>query len=145
MNGESLRELMAGPLRVEEYKLTIAEIFQGGQWNWDRISYDLPREIKEKICAIPMQLWGDKEDTLMWKFTRDKEFSTTSTYALLNPRILKTRPLKDIRFGSLTFDQKLLPSSSCASMTVFLSNKSLLRKGLIVIPGALCVEMKMNQ
>ena len=54
MNGESLRELMAGPLQVEEYKLTIAKIFQGGQWNWDRISYDLPREIKEKICAIPM-------------------------------------------------------------------------------------------
>ena len=27
VNGESLRELMAGPLQVEEYKLTIVEIF----------------------------------------------------------------------------------------------------------------------
>ena len=49
------------------------------------ISYDLPREVKERICAIPMQLWGDKEDTLMWKFIRDGEFSTALTYALLKP------------------------------------------------------------
>jgi len=84
-----------------------------------------------------MQLWGDKEDTLMWKFTRDGEFSMASTYALLHPRIMKTRPLKEIRFGSLTFDQKL-------TMIVFLSNMSLPRKGLILILGALYVEMKMN-
>nr|POE61764.1 putative ribonuclease h protein [Quercus suber] len=67
VKGESLRELMAGPLRVEEYKLII-------------------KEIKEQICAIPMQLWGDKEDTLMWKFTRDGEFSMASAYALLRPQ-----------------------------------------------------------
>ena len=85
MKGDSLREMMAGPLRVGEHNLTIVEVFQEGNWNWDIISYELPREIKEKICAIPMQLWGDKEDTLMWKFTRDREFSTTSAYALLKP------------------------------------------------------------
>ena len=60
-------------------------------------------------------------------------------------RIMKTRPLKDIGFGSLTFGQKLLAFSGCASMTVFLSNKSLLRERLIVIPGALYAKMKMNQ
>ena len=85
VKGDSLREMMAGPLRVGEYNLTIVEVFQEGNWNWDIISYEFPREIKEKICAIPMQLWGDKEDTLMWKFTRDREFSTTSAYALLKP------------------------------------------------------------
>ena len=54
VKGDSLREMMAGPLRVGEYNLTIAEVFQEGNWNWDIISYELPREIKEKICAIPM-------------------------------------------------------------------------------------------
>jgi len=82
---------MAGPLRVEELNLTIAEIFKGGQWNWERISYDLPREIKEQICAIPMQLWGEKEDTMMWKFTRDGEFSMALAYAQLRPEDTKNQ------------------------------------------------------
>ena len=54
MKGDYLREMMAGPLRVGEYNLTIAEVFQEGNWNWDIISYEFPREIKEKICANPM-------------------------------------------------------------------------------------------
>uniref|UniRef100_A0A7N2N4Z5 Endonuclease/exonuclease/phosphatase domain-containing protein n=1 Tax=Quercus lobata TaxID=97700 RepID=A0A7N2N4Z5_QUELO len=56
-----------------------------GNWNWEAISSKLPREIKDKMCASPMQLWDDKEDTLKWKFTRDEEFSTASAYALLRP------------------------------------------------------------
>ena len=85
VKGKSVRELIAGPLRDEELHLTIAEMFQGDQWNWNRISFNLPREIKEQICATPMQLWGEKEDTMMWKFTRDGEFSTASAYAQLKP------------------------------------------------------------
>ena len=63
----------------------------------------------------------------------------------LDLTILKIKPLKVIGFGSLTFGQKLLPSFGYASMTVCLSNRSLLREELIVIPDALYVGMEMNQ
>jgi len=85
VKGDSLREMMAGPLCLGENILTIANVFQEGNWNWEAISSKLPREIKDKMCASPMQLWDDKEDTLKWKFTRDEEFSTASAYALLRP------------------------------------------------------------
>nr|POE65570.1 putative ribonuclease h protein [Quercus suber] len=94
VKGKSLKELMARPLWVEELNLTIAEVFQGGHWNWEKISYDLPREIKEQICDIPMQLWGEKEDIMMWKFTRDGEFSTTSAYAQLRPEDTENQPFE---------------------------------------------------
>lgn len=56
---------MARPLRVGEYKLTIEEIFQGGRWNWDRISYDLPREIIKKTFTF-LNNFFFKEDILLY-------------------------------------------------------------------------------
>ena len=91
MKGKSVRELIAGPLRDEELHLTTAEMFQGDQWNWNRISFNLLREIKEQICATPMQLWGEKEDTMIWKFTRDGEFSTALAYAQLKPESIENQ------------------------------------------------------
>ena len=40
----------------------------------------MPPCIKEKIRAIPVQEYGIGEDVLMWKFTKDGDFSTNSAY-----------------------------------------------------------------
>ena len=49
-------------------------------WNWDLISFELPDTIKDRIKAILIQDFGQREDSLMWRFTRDGDFSTKSAY-----------------------------------------------------------------
>jgi len=76
--------MIKGPLLLREANLTIGEIFQNGNWNWDTISLDLPRQIKDKVCAKPMQLYGEEKDSLMWKFSQDGKFNMALAYALIN-------------------------------------------------------------
>ena len=51
-------------------------------WKWELLSFDLPESIKDKIKAIPIQNYGIREDTIMWKHTLDGEFSNKSAYLL---------------------------------------------------------------
>ena len=92
VKGNSLRNMVEGPLTPREENLTIGEIFQDGEWNWDIISFELPRQIKDDICAIPMQLYGEKKDALMWKFSQDGEFNMASAYALTNSQETNLQP-----------------------------------------------------
>ena len=80
IRGQSLRELIEGPLTREEMQLTIADFWDNTDWKWESISFALPSSIKEKIQAIPVQEFGIREDVLMWKFTKDGDFSTNSAY-----------------------------------------------------------------
>jgi len=45
--------------------LTVAKASHEGIWDWGKISFDLPKEIKDKIMAIPIQIFGEKEDSLI--------------------------------------------------------------------------------
>lgn len=57
------------------------EEFRGAEgWNWNLISFELPDTIKDRVKAIPIQVFGQSEDSLMWRFTRDGDFSTKSAY-----------------------------------------------------------------
>ena len=42
--------------------------------------------MKDKISATSIQLYGSKEDTLIWKATKNGEFSATKTYELAKPK-----------------------------------------------------------
>lgn len=48
---------------------------QGKVWNWNAISFDLPQCIKDKIIAMPFQLYGSK----------DGGFTTVTAYNLVRP------------------------------------------------------------
>ena len=61
-------------------QLTIADFWDNTNWKWESISFTLPSSIKEKIRAIPVQEFGIREDVLMWKFTKDGDFSINSAY-----------------------------------------------------------------
>ena len=82
VKGDTIRGMIKGPLCAEEHDLTIAEVFQNGNWNWEATSFVFPIEVKEWVCAIPMQMFRDKEDTLLWKMSRDGDFNTASAYTL---------------------------------------------------------------
>ena len=59
---------------------------QGGDWHWNAISFDLPSCIKERILATPIQLYGEKGDSMNWKASKDGELTMASTYTLARPK-----------------------------------------------------------
>ena len=82
VNGNSLRSMIEGPLRQEEQNLRISDLWCDQEWKWELFSFDLPQSIKEKIKAIPIQLHGNGRDTVLWKFSKNGEFTTSSAYRL---------------------------------------------------------------
>nr|POF05174.1 putative ribonuclease h protein [Quercus suber] len=90
MKGGSVRELIEGPLTKTDSELTVANVFQEGRWCWEKLSFELPKEVVDKILAVPMQMFGEKEDTLVWKLSQNREFSAASAYDLA--RNEETRP-----------------------------------------------------
>lgn len=82
MKGNALRELVEGSLAQHEEARTIFEIHQKGYWNWEKISFDLPKVVVDRIQAIPIQSFGESEYTLMWNFSSDGEFNMASIYLL---------------------------------------------------------------
>lgn len=77
---------MQGPLNRLESEMVFADfMYNGGRgWNWEAISFDLPQGIKDKIQAIPCQQAGRAEDIIIWKFSKDSNFSMKSAYDLAN-------------------------------------------------------------
>ena len=67
VRGQSLRELIEGPLTREDMKCEIADLRENNSWKWESLSFDLPLSIRDKIQAIPMQEFGGGEDMLLWK------------------------------------------------------------------------------
>ena len=78
----SVRELIEGPLTQSKTELTVANVFQEGRWCWEKLSFDLPKEVLEKILAVPMQMYGEKEDSFIWKYSQNGEFNNASAYNL---------------------------------------------------------------
>ena len=68
-------------------QLTIADFQTNNDWRWESLSFALPPCIKEKIRAILVQEFGIGEDVLMWKFTKDGSFSTSSAYLSIKTEI----------------------------------------------------------
>ena len=53
---------------------------QGQRWRWERLSFELPQEVKDRIKAIPLSQVGSSEDLVLWKRSKDGEFSVKSAY-----------------------------------------------------------------
>ena len=52
VKGNAVRDLIEGLLTQREELRIVAEVHQTGSWNWEKISFDFPRQIVEKIQAI---------------------------------------------------------------------------------------------
>ena len=80
VKGNTMRELIEGPLAQHEESHTISNIHQNGYWNFEKNSFVLPRVVIDRIQAISIQSFGEREYTLMWKFSADGEFNMASVY-----------------------------------------------------------------
>lgn len=70
-----------------EDNITVKDMyFRDGKWKWNELSFQLPTTVKEKISARPIQLYGVKEDTPIWRVTKNGEFSAASAYKLARPK-----------------------------------------------------------
>nr|POE48208.1 hypothetical protein CFP56_36807 [Quercus suber] len=59
----STKQEIHATVKVEQ-EITIEKMRQGGKWQWNAISFDLPLCIKVRLLATPIQLYGLKGDTM---------------------------------------------------------------------------------
>lgn len=58
----------------------MANVHQNGSWQWGKFSFILSQEVVDRIATTPIQLFGEKENTMTWKFSRDRDFNLASAY-----------------------------------------------------------------
>ena len=68
IRGEILRDMIEGPLNQGDLNLTIAEFWRDKVWNWEAVPFVLLEAIKDKIRASPIRNFGERRDTVMWKY-----------------------------------------------------------------------------
>ena len=51
-------------------------------WNWFKLAFELPIEIKVDIQAVPIPIVARSNDNLAWKFSTKGEFDLKSAYLL---------------------------------------------------------------
>jgi len=95
VKGNAVRDLIEGPFTQHEENRTVAEMHQNGNWKWEKISFELPRQIVDRIQAIHIQAFGEKDDSLMWKLSLDGEFNMASAYLLAIAELPKPLPFTD--------------------------------------------------
>ena len=83
VKGNAVRDLIKGSLTQHKEFRTVAEMHQNGTWKWEKISFELPRQVVDRIQALHIQAFGEKDYSLMWKLSPDGEFSMASTSYLL--------------------------------------------------------------
>ena len=81
----SPRELIEGPINKMESNITVVDMLQGNDWNWNALSLELLANILEKIKATPIRMYRDRKDTLSWSLSKDGEFSLALAYLLAIP------------------------------------------------------------
>ncbi|KAF7819529.1 reverse transcriptase [Senna tora] len=78
-----IRHLICGPLNLHEDNLPVNNFADDlGKWNWDKISFDLPLHIKEKIMGIPCFKDSDVKDKKAWSLSASGVFDLKSAYCL---------------------------------------------------------------
>ena len=82
IRGESLRDMIEGPLNQGDLNMIVAEFWHDEVWNWEVVSFVLLEAIKDKIRATPIRSSGERRDTIMWKYSKDREFTAKLAYLL---------------------------------------------------------------
>lgn len=63
--------------------LKVIDFLTGENWNLNKLSYNLPNHIIEKICSHQVCLEPHKNDNMIWMLSQSGEFSVKSAYELI--------------------------------------------------------------
>ncbi|GLT42706.1 hypothetical protein SLA2020_166920 [Shorea laevis] len=78
-----LKDILYGPFSLTCADLKVGDlILPNGQWDWGKISYPIPVEIKECIRAILLQYFSNQQDNFSWSLSSDGLFQSSSVYCL---------------------------------------------------------------
>ena len=77
-----LRQLIQGPFIEEAGILEIKDIMSDMGWDWEKIPFELPQEIKMMIQATPTALTSRGSDRLSWEDSPKGTFDLKSAYKI---------------------------------------------------------------
>ncbi|GLU12286.1 hypothetical protein SLE2022_289800 [Rubroshorea leprosula] len=78
--------MLYGPHPPDFKSITVSDFFTTGDHAFELISYYLPDDISNRLKAIPLSIFNDREDSFTWKGTSRGTFTAASAYCLLkNP------------------------------------------------------------
>ncbi|XP_075636557.1 uncharacterized protein LOC142608762 [Castanea sativa] len=73
-----------GPLPQDSFNLKLKDVTSLGRWDWSKIPFNIPSEIRDEIQAIPIPLLARNNDKLAWKFSPKGCFDMRSAYLIAN-------------------------------------------------------------
>ncbi|KAF7820958.1 reverse transcriptase [Senna tora] len=72
-----------GSFNRNDSSLTVSDVANDlGDWQWDKLSFDLPQSIKNIINAIPVFKNSNQQDLSVWKYHVSGTFNLKSAYLL---------------------------------------------------------------
>ena len=77
-----LRQLIQGPFIEEASILEIKDIMSDIGWDWEKIPFELPQEIKMMIQATPIAFTSKGSDRLSWANSLKGTFDLKSAYKI---------------------------------------------------------------
>ena len=78
-----LRDLIQGPLTVEDESLKVNDVFGLHGWDWSVLSFQLPNNILMEVNSIPYSVRASqREDRLIWSGAKRGNFDLNHAYAL---------------------------------------------------------------
>ena len=84
IKGGPIRHRILGPLPHEAELLEVKDVLSVSGWNWDRIPFVLPVEIKNLIQATPVSITSRGADRLVWAGSTRGDFDVKSAYNLVD-------------------------------------------------------------
>ena len=81
-NGGSLRALIQGPITGEASLLEVKDFMMDMGWDWGKIPFELPLEIRRLIQATPVTLLSRGVDKLAWSRSPQGTFDLKSAYRI---------------------------------------------------------------
>ena len=81
-NEGSLRKLIHDPITQEASFLEVKDIMLDTGWDWGKIPFEIPLEIKSMIQAIPVTILSRGADKLIWAGSPQGTFDLRSAYRL---------------------------------------------------------------
>ena len=81
-NGGSLRGLIQGPIMREASQLEVKDFMIDTGWDWGKIPFELPIEVKRLIQATLMTLLSRGVDKLVWSGSPKGTFDLKSAYRI---------------------------------------------------------------